>query len=244
MKDIKLIFDFDDTIVITNPEYESTNEDTARIIAKAIYDNPNKTDELLAFQRKEDIRLVEKMGLARPRFLISWLNTYQHFLSLENKKEDPVIKKQIELTVNDVFARKFEPYPHAIETIKSLKEEGYSIAILTAGEEDIQRNRIKLVGLDRYVDDIYVRLLKTPLTLQEVIQNHPAKEHVMIGNSLKSDIYPALENKIWAFHVERDTWDLDHYEIDKSHSKYVRIEGVHEVPEKLNIVKNAIELSA
>ncbi len=80
---------------------------------------------------------------------------------------------------------------------------------------------------------MYVYPLKTPATLKEIIRLHPASEYVMIGNSLKSDIYPALANDVWGFHFEQDTWEADNYDIDTKNEKYVSVSSLSQIPNEL-----------
>lgn len=47
---------------------------------------------------------------------------------------------------------------------------------------------------------------------------------MMVGNSLKSDILPALEAGSWAVHVPHElTWALEHAEEPAGHDRYRRI---------------------
>jgi putative hydrolase of the HAD superfamily len=57
----------------------------------------------------------------------------------------------------------------------------------------------------------------------------------MIGNSLKSDILPALEAGSWAIHVPHNlTWALEHAEEPAGHPRYRRAETVGAVPALLD----------
>ena len=233
MTKVQLIFDFDDTIVITNPEFEKTNLQCAEVVSEAVWGDLRGVQTILAYQRGLDLEMVKKLGLARPRFLMSWLSTYREFCRIT--KVAPTVATENLLTdvVNDVYVRDFELMPHALETLDSLRKEGYSLVILTAGEEEVQKRRVEMSGAKDFVDEVYVRNFKTPETLKEVIEWHPASEHVMIGNSLKSDIHPALSNDIWGFHYEQETWELDHYDIETSHPKYVHLGCLTEVSPNL-----------
>lgn len=233
MKDVLLIFDFDDTIVYTNREFDRTNLLTATYVSKAIFGHLEKVNEILKYQNEVDMSMLKMFGLFRPRFLLSWYDTYDYFCKQARVEPSEQTRKEIELLVNDVYLRRFENIPHSIETITKLKEMDYSIIILTAGEEEIQQRRIQQSGIMDHVEAVHVYQHKTPHTLKEVMAMHPAREYVMIGNSLKTDIYPALENDIWAFHLECKTWAADHHDIDRTHRKYVRLNDLSEVPEQL-----------
>jgi len=234
VKPILLIWDFDDTIISTNSEFEKTNEWTANIISKALYGNEQKVQEILQVQRKIDIDMVKKYGFVRPRYLLSWYATYEHFCKELGVTTSESTKKQIEECVNDVYVRPFQNIPGAIPVLKELKNQKYEMVILTAGEEEIQRKRVKESGALEFVREVIVYPMKTPATLRSVIEKYSFPDYAMIGNSLKSDIYPALENDIWGIHIVRQTWEADHYEIDQNHYKYVRLHNISEVPSTLD----------
>jgi len=241
MENTLLIFDFDDTIIATNMEFEKTNELVANKLSTLLYGNTEKVSEILMMQRQFDIELIKTYGFARPRYLLSWNKTYEYFCEQTNHDIDLEVVKEVELLVNDVYERRFENIPDSIPVLKELRDAGYRMVILTAGEDEIQRKRVKESGALDFVDDVYVYIVKTPTTLKEVMDKNPAQHYVMIGNSLKSDIHPALENDVWAFHFERETWEADQFDIDFAHPKYVHIPKLTEIPKKLRKVLGQAE---
>lgn len=236
MKDIQLIFDFDDTIVSTNKEFERTNELVSTYISTRLYGNTECLQEVLNVQNRLDMEMVKSFGFVRPRYLLSWYATYEHFCKEVGQTPLAEDKQKIEELVNDIYIRRFENIPDSIPVLRQLKEQGYSMIILTAGEDEIQKMRVRQSGAFELVEEVIVYSYKTPETLKEVMQKYPAQQHVMIGNSLKSDIHPALENNVWGFHFERQTWDADHYEIDQAHPKYVHLSSLIEIPKKIEQV--------
>lgn len=243
LKNILLIWDFDDTIVKTNIEFEKTNKEAAKIIANVIYESEKIIKEILILQRKIDFELIPTYGFVPQRYIDSWMKTYKFYAKKENRPILPSVKNKILNTIQDVYVRKYREIPYAVDTLTRLKEMGYPMVILTAGVDSVQRRRIKEAGIEDLMDNIYVRLNKTPEELREVIDNHSADDYVMIGNSLKTDIYPALENDIWGFHVERRTWSADDYPIDQNHSKYVHLNSITQVPDKLKTINRSFPLS-
>lgn len=238
-----LIWDFDDTIVKTNIEYEKTNKETAMIVANAIYGKEKNINEILIHQRRADHKLVHVYGFHPKRYIDSWLETYHFFAKKENVPISDSTNKNILNTVNDLYTRKFQEIPYAVSTLSELKQQGYPMIVLTAGVDSIQRKKIKETGIEHLFNDIYVRVDKNPEVLREILKNYNADEYVMIGNSLKSDIYPALENNIWAFHIERKTWSVDDYPIDRNHPKYIHLKSITEVPKKIKLVENQLSIS-
>ena len=54
----------------------------------------------------------------------------------------------------------------------------------------------------------------------------------MVGNTLKSDVIPALEAGAWGVHVPHDlTWSLEHAEPPVGHPRFQRIDGLSALPD-------------
>lgn len=229
-QDKLLIFDLDDTLIITNPEFEKTNEACAEIISNAVYGHRHMVPSIVKKQRVIDLEMVKKHGFVRPRYLHSWLETCEQVCKERGVTVPGSVVTAIYDTVEDIYVRKYEDMPHSLEVLKELNEEGYEVVVLTAGEQDVQRNRVLQAGILPFVTEIYVYGYKTPDTFKEVMAKHPGKTYHMIGNSLKSDIHPALENGAFGIHILRDTWEADHYNIDREHPLYRSIVSLKEIP--------------
>ena len=127
------------------------------------------------------------------------------------------------------------PLPEVEETLIELRErcdslqrtvDSYKLVVFTKGELQDQENKLKRSGLLKYFDDVEITSDKSQaefLALCEHQQIHPS-ELLMVGNSLKSDIAPALAIGASAiyipFHV---TWQLEHVE-DFDHEQMVKVE--------------------
>ena len=130
------------------------------------------------------------------------------------------------------------PLPEVEETLKKLRakiEESScgdsAMVVFTKGELQDQENKLKRSGLLQYFDDVEITSDKTQrefLALCEHQQIHPS-QLLMIGNSLKSDIAPALAIGAWAIHIPfHVTWQLEHFE-DIDHERLIKIEHFSEI---------------
>ena len=127
------------------------------------------------------------------------------------------------------------PLPEVEETLREIRgkmeEVRGKMVVFTKGELQDQENKLKRSGLLKYFDDVEITSDKSQaefLALCEHHQIHPS-ELLMVGNSLKSDIAPALAIGASAiyipFHV---TWQLEHVE-DFDHEQMVKIEHFSEI---------------
>ena len=121
------------------------------------------------------------------------------------------------------------PLPGVEETLERI--DGYHKVCFTKGELQDQENKLKRSGLLRYFDDVEItsdKGQKEFLALCDHQQIHPS-ELLMVGNSLKSDIAPALAIGAWAIHIPfHVTWQLEHFE-EFDHERLKKIEQFSEL---------------
>jgi len=126
------------------------------------------------------------------------------------------------------------PLPEVEQTLKTLRirlEGDSKMVVFTKGELQDQENKLKRSGLLKYFDDVEITSDKSQLeflALCEHQQIHPS-ELLMIGNSLKSDIAPALAIGAWAIHIPfHVTWQLEHFD-DIDHDCLIKISHFSEI---------------
>jgi putative hydrolase of the HAD superfamily len=105
----------------------------------------------------------------------------------------------------------------------------------TKGELQDQENKLRRSGLLRFFDDVEITSDKSQrefLALCEHQAIHPS-QLLMVGNSLKSDVAPALAIGAWAVHIPfHVTWQLEHTE-DIDHERLVKIERIEQLVQLL-----------
>ena len=115
------------------------------------------------------------------------------------------------------------PLPEVEQTLAAI--DGYRKVCFTKGELQDQENKLRRSGLLKYFDDVEITSDKGQaefLALCEHQQCHPS-ELLMVGNSLKSDIAPALAVGAWAIHIPfHVTWQLETFE-DFEHERMKKI---------------------
>lgn len=118
------------------------------------------------------------------------------------------------------------------KTLRALREWGdWRMVCFTKGELQDQENKLKRSGLLHFFDDVEItsdKGQKEFLALCEHQHIHPS-QLLMVGNSLKSDIAPALAIGAWAVHIPfYVTWQLEHFE-DLEHERLTKIEHIEEL---------------
>jgi putative hydrolase of the HAD superfamily len=131
------------------------------------------------------------------------------------------------------------PLPGVEETLQRLsvacRTSTLKLVCFTKGELQDQENKLRRSGLGRFFDHVEITSDKTEkefLALCRHLDIEP-QELLMVGNSLKSDIAPALAIGAQAVHIPfHVTWQLEVHE-DIEHERMVKLESISQLPELL-----------
>ena len=131
------------------------------------------------------------------------------------------------------------PLPGVEETLQRLsvacRTSTLKLVCFTKGELQDQENKLRRSGLGKYFDHVEITSNKTEkefLALCRHLDIEP-QELLMVGNSLKSDIAPALAIGAQAVHIPfHVTWQLEVHE-DIEHERMVKLESISQLPELL-----------
>ena len=125
-----------------------------------------------------------------------------------------------------------EPLDGVAETLPALKGK-YRLIVITKGDLLNQEQKLARSGLGDHFDAIEIVSEKDAETYRRIARRHSiAPENtVMIGNSLKSDVLPALEAGLWGIHIPYPiTWAHERAEPPADATRYARLETMREVP--------------
>jgi len=131
-----------------------------------------------------------------------------------------------------------EPLPGVAETLAVLKD-GYKLVMVTKGDLMNQEQKLARSGLGDCFQAIEIVSEKDANTYLRVVarQGVPPEDAVMIGNSMKSDVLPALEAGLWGIHIPYHiTWAHEHAEPPADSPRFAKLETISEVPDWLKSV--------
>jgi len=123
------------------------------------------------------------------------------------------------------------PLPEVEETLQRLQAWPYRMVVFTKGELQDQENKLHRSGLANYFSHLEITSNKTEKEFQQLCEHLDIlpSHLLMIGNSLKSDIAPALNIGASAIHIPfHVTWQLEHFE-DIKHERLVKITHFNEI---------------
>ena len=196
-------FDADDTLWHHERFYQLTQQRFAELLRD--YADPHHLDEhLLAAERRN----VKHYGYGVKGFTLSMIETAVEIT--DGKVPGKVIGDIIEAG-RDMLRHPIEALPYAAETLAALAG-SHKLVLITKGELLDQERKLAASGLGDHFAAVEIVSDKTPEMYDRIFARHGdgAGHAMMIGNSLSSDIVPALKAGAWALHVPSGyNWALD-----------------------------------
>lgn len=125
-------------------------------------------------------------------------------------------RRRVEGFAQAVADQEIELLPGVDATLAELRSR-HKLILMTKGNHAEQADKLARSGLAPHFSAVEIVPEKDPPTYRSVIHRHELAPHTswMIGNSPRSDINPALAAGLHAvFLFHRDTWVLEHEEID------------------------------
>jgi putative hydrolase of the HAD superfamily len=223
------IFDGDDTLWRTEALYDRARE-AARVIVSRSGADPKEWE---ARQRVIDVQNVAVYGFSSARFPASCLQAFREVCSESGCEIDADVERHIVHAAQGVFRNNPKRVPYATSVLRTLNKRGVRLALLTKGDPTVQADRIKRSGLSSFFERVEVVADKTPRTIRGVLKKLgvTAPNTWMIGNSLRSDIIPALEVGVRGIWIEAPVWEYERVDVRTNEAL------VHKVTEIRKVLK-------
>lgn len=219
-----LIFDADDTLWECNLYFEQAIQRFIDFLHSEHLGRDEIREVLDTFERVN--------GFGARAFAKSMVETYRK-LATEN---DPGDEEEIERLGLGILEQSMEPITGVEETLLALRPH-HTLLLFTKGDEAEQQLKISRSPLADLFAYHIITHDKTVASYRDVISSldlDPATTW-MIGNSLRSDIEPALTAGIHAIYVPNPhTWHMEHTEIDHSNEwtgRYLELETITQLTE-------------
>ncbi len=122
--------------------------------------------------------------------------------------------------------------PHAREVLEMLHGQ-YRMVLITKGDLFDQERKLAASGLGDFFDAVEIVSDKTAATYARIFARHGdgADRAMMVGNSLKSDVIPAIDAGSWGVFVPHPlTWVLEHAEEPATSPRFRKIEHLGQLP--------------
>jgi putative hydrolase of the HAD superfamily len=204
-----LLIDADDTLWENNIYFERAIAAFIGFLDHKEYSAAEVRSALNA-QERETI-LAHGYGLTS--FTRSLIATYRRL------SPAPVTEHNIQRVhgfARSIAEQEIELLPGVADTLAELARR-HRLILMTKGDQAEQADKLARSGLAQHFSAVEIVAEKEPETYRALIARQELTPHTswMIGNSIKSDINPALDAGLHAvFLFHKDTWVLEHAALD------------------------------
>ena len=132
----------------------------------------------------------------------------------------------------EMLGHPIEPLPGVDLALASLSER-YRLVLITKGDLLDQERKLAASGLGDLFAAVEIVSEKDRTTYERVFARHGTgpEEAVMAGNSMKSDVLPALEAGAFAVHIPYVvTWAHELADAPQGHARYGALDRIEDLP--------------
>jgi putative hydrolase of the HAD superfamily len=216
-------FDADDTLWQNEALFQMTQDRFATLLADYA-----EADHLAERLEAAEQRNLGRYGFGIKGFVLSMIETAIEVTS--ERVPARVIRALIEAG-QQMLDHPIELLPGARDAVEGLAGR-FTLVLITKGDLLDQERKLAQSGLGEMFDAVEIVSDKTPQIYASTFERHGggAETAMMVGNSLKSDVIPALEAGAWAVHVPHDlTWSLEHAEAPHEDERFFQIDNLAEL---------------
>ncbi len=183
-------------------------------------------DERLAAVERRNLTLY---GYGVKGFTLSLIETA---MELTGDEPSGCIIADILAAGREMLAHPVEPLPGVEHALTELSQD-YRLVLITKGDLLHQEQKLAASGLGDLFIAVEIVSEKDASTYARVFARHgtgPA-EAAMVGNSMRSDILPALEAGAWAAHIPYHvTWAHEMAEPPTDHPRFTELAAISNLP--------------
>ena len=206
MKNIKVIaFDADDTLWDCQSWFDEVEHKCGALLSP--WATQKEVSQGLFQTERQNLSLT---GYGTKAFTLSLIENAVR-VSHEQLTGD-IVMRLIELG-KELLEFPTTPLPEVEETISRLAAmRRYRLVVFTKGELMDQENKLRRSGLEQYFSHMETVSNKTEREYRQLCENLDVapEETLMVGNSFRSDIAPALTAGAWAAHIPYHVvWELE-----------------------------------
>lgn len=217
-------FDADDTLWQNETFFRLTQDRFATLLADYA-DATNLHDRLLAAERRN----IGHYGFGVKGFTLSMIETA---IEVTDARVPASVIAELVAAGREMLEHPIELLPHVRATVTALAQE-YRIVLITKGDLLDQERKLAQSGLGDLFDAVEIVSHKTAAAYTTIFRRHGtgADQAMMVGNSLKSDVIPALEAGSWGVYIPHGlTWALETADLPVDHHRLHELTDLSALP--------------
>ena len=223
-------FDADDTLWQNEEFFRMTSERFETWLKE--YADPEHLQERLL---QSEQRNLGQYGFGIKGYILSMIETA---IEVTDQRVPAATIQQIITAGQEMLRHPIHLLPHARETVEALAGR-YKLVLITKGDLLDQERKLAQSGLGELFDAVEIVSDKTPKTYIRAFMRHGhgPERAMMVGNSMKSDVVPAIEAGGWGVHVpSRYEWELEKATAPKGHARFAVLSDLGALPQLLGSI--------
>ena len=228
-------FDADDTLWQNESFFRLTQERFSALLADHA-DPAHLSERLEAAERRN----IGHYGFGVKGFTLSMIETA---IEVTDGRVPARVIGELVAAGREMLEHPIELLPHARATVTVLAAE-YRVVLITKGDLLDQERKLAQSGLGDLFHGVEIVSHKTKAAYHAIFARHGtgADQAMMVGNSLKSDVIPALHAGSWGVHVPHGvTWVLEAADPPADHRRFHVLDDLGGLPglvQDLNHARN------
>lgn len=219
-----IAFDADDTLWQNEQFFRLTQDKFANLLAEYT-DKDTLHDRLLRAERKN----LGHYGYGVKGFVLSMIETA---IDVTNGQIPNSVISDLLDAGRDMLEHPIELLPDVETTLTTLSHD-FRLIVITKGDLLDQERKIAQSGLGDLFDAVDIVSDKTSGVYTQIFDRFDgASRSMMVGNSLKSDVIPALNSGGWGVHVPHEfTWALETADMPTNDARYHTLQTLGDLPD-------------
>jgi putative hydrolase of the HAD superfamily len=224
-------FDADDTLW-QNESFFRLTQDRFTALLAGFAEADHLHERLLAAERRN----LGHYGFGVKGFTLSMIETA---IEVTDGRVPATVISELIAAGRDMLAHPIELLPHAAEAVATLAR-NHRVLLITKGDLLDQERKLAQSGLGDLFHAVEIVSDKTAPVYATIFARHGdgADRALMVGNSLKSDVIPAIEAGGWGVHVPHGlTWALEHAEAPTGHPRFATLPDLAKLADTVDAIK-------
>lgn len=199
--------------------------------------DPVTIEARLAETERRNLRLY---GYGVKGFTLSMIETA---MELCDGGAPPEVVREILAAGREMLAHPVETLPGVDEALATLSQR-YRLVLVTKGDLLDQERKLAASGLGELFVAVEIVSEKDQATYERVFGRHGSGAHeaVMAGNSMKSDVLPAIQAGAYGAHIPYAvTWAHELADAPEGHPRYGSLSRIGELPDWIEAMQGRQE---